>query len=122
MSEQTPNTIKNTIELDFEELSTGEMKTRAIDFNTLMQKRRTVRDFSPRKVPREVIDACLTAGGSAPSGAHRQPWHFALISGPSIKRKKRNFTESVLLKTGLMRWRRLGQTRANPFSSTRLFS
>ena len=93
MSEQTPNPIKNTIELDFEELSTSEMKTRAIDFNTLMQKRRTVRDFSPREVPREVIDACLTAGGSAPSGAHRQPWHFALISDSSIKREIRSAAE-----------------------------
>ena len=93
MSEQTPTTLKNTIELAFEELSTGEMKTRAIDFNTLMQKRRTVRDFSPRQVPREVIDACLTAGGSAPSGAHRQPWHFALISDPSIKREIRTAAE-----------------------------
>ena len=69
------------------------MKARAIDFNTLMQKRRTVRDFSPREVPREVIDACLKAGGSAPSGAHRQPWHFALISDPSIKREIRSAAE-----------------------------
>ena len=85
MTEQT----LNTIELVFEELSTAEMKVRAFDFNALMQRRRTVRDFSCREVPREIIDACLTTAGSAPSGANRQPWHFALISDPSIKREIR---------------------------------
>lgn len=74
-----------TIELEFEELPETEMKTRALGFNALMQKRRTVREFSSRVIPREVIDACLTTAGSAPSGANRQPWHFALISDPAIK-------------------------------------
>jgi iodotyrosine deiodinase len=78
-----------TIELAFEEHSPEQMKSRALDFNTLMQKRRTVRDFSSREVSREVIDACLAAAGSAPSGANRQPWHFALISDPAIKHKIR---------------------------------
>ena len=83
----------NTIELAFEELSEEEMKTRALEFNALMQRRRTVRDFSSREVPRELIDICLTAAGSAPSGANRQPWHFALISNPDIKRKIRSSAE-----------------------------
>jgi len=90
MTEQTPKTI----ELTFDELAEKEMKARALDFNALMQKRRTVRDFSPREVPREVIDACLTAAGSAPSGANRQPWHFALISDPAIKQEIRSAAET----------------------------
>lgn len=84
----------NTIELDFEELSETEMQARALDFTTLMQRRRTVRDFSPREVPRAVIDACLATAGSAPSGANRQPWHFALISDPAIKREIRIAAEA----------------------------
>jgi len=93
MTEQTPIAIKSTIELIFEELSEEEMKARALDFNALMQRRRTVRDFSSTEVARDVIDACLTAAGSAPSGANRQPWHFALISNPAIKREIRSAAE-----------------------------
>ena len=90
MTKQPPKTI----ELVFEELPESEMKARALDFNAQIQKRRTVRDFSRREVPREVIDACLTAAGSAPSGANRQPWHFALISSPAIKREIRGAAET----------------------------
>ena len=90
MTSQIPNTIK----LTFEELSVAEMKSRALEFNTLMQRRRTVRDFSARAVPREIIDACLSAAGSAPSGANRQPWHFALISDPAIKYEIRAAAET----------------------------
>lgn len=90
MTKQAPNTI----ELAFEELSAEEMRARAIDFNELMQRRRTVRDFTSRAVPREIIDACLTAAGSAPSGANRQPWHFALISSLAIKREIRSAAET----------------------------
>ncbi len=82
-----------TVELPFVELSEAEMISRAQEFNTLMQRRRTVRDFSSRPVPRAVIDACLDTAGSAPSGANRQPWHFALISDPAIKRKIRTAAE-----------------------------
>ena len=85
--------ILNTIELVFRELPEEEMKNRALDFNALMQRRRTVRDFSSREVPRELIDVCLTAAGSAPSGANRQPWHFALISNSDIKQKIRSAAE-----------------------------
>jgi len=84
----------NTIELDFKEFSEDEMQARAVEFNSLMQRRRTVRDFSSRAVPRAVIDACLKTAGSAPSGANRQPWHFALISDASIKQKIRSAAEA----------------------------
>ena len=93
MTKQSPPTIKSTIELAFKELPEEEMKARALVFNALMQRRRTVRDFSSREISRDVIDACLNAAGSAPSGANRQPWHFALISDPSIKREIRSAAE-----------------------------
>lgn len=82
-----------TKELPFVELSEETMRSRAREFDALMQGRRTVRDFSARDVPREIIDNCLAAAGSAPSGANRQPWHFALISDPAIKREIRAAAE-----------------------------
>ena len=51
-----------------------------------MRRRRTVRDFSDRPVPRDVIDRCLLAAGTAPNGANRQPWKFVVIGDPEIKR------------------------------------
>ena len=93
MTKQSPATIKSTIELAFKELPEEEMKARALVFNALMQRRRTVRDFSSREISRDVIDACLNTAGSAPSGANRQPWHFALISNPVIKREIRSAAE-----------------------------
>jgi nitroreductase len=74
---------------DFREYPTDEMKRRAAAFYADMRRRRTVRDFSDRPVPREVIEDCLRAAGSAPSGANMQPWHFAVVSDPAIKREIR---------------------------------
>ncbi|MBA3882342.1 MAG: nitroreductase family protein [Chthoniobacterales bacterium] len=54
-----------------------------------MQQRRTVREFSPRAVPREVIEDCLRAAGSSPSGANLQPWHFVAIADGSVQREIR---------------------------------
>lgn len=83
----------STIALPFEELPEERMLDNARSFNALMQRRRTVRDFSARDVPREIIDACLAAAGSAPSGANRQPWHFALVRDPAIKHEIRQSAE-----------------------------
>lgn len=66
-----------------------EMQQRAIDFRTHMQRRRTVRHFSDRPVPREVIEECLLTAGTAPSGANMQPWHFVVVSDPHIKHEIR---------------------------------
>jgi len=66
-----------------------EMKQRAIDFRLHMQRRRTVRDFSDRPVPREVIEECLLVAGSAPNGANLQPWHFVVVSDPRVKHEIR---------------------------------
>ena len=74
---------------DYRAYSSDEMRERARVFNQQMQRRRTVRDFSDRPVPREVIESCLRTAGSAPSGANLQPWHFVVVSDPAIKRKIR---------------------------------
>ena len=63
-----------------------EMIGRARAFNAEIQRRRSVREFSDRAVPRELIEQCLLAGGSAPSGANLQPWQFVVVSDPAVKR------------------------------------
>ena len=65
------------------------MKRRAEDFYDEIRRRRTVREFSNRLVPREIIEDCLRAAGTAPSGANMQPWHFVVVSDSAIKRKIR---------------------------------
>ncbi|MGE0883949.1 MAG: nitroreductase family protein [Blastocatellales bacterium] len=67
------------------EIEPEEMKRRAEEFRRQMQRRRTVRYFSDRTVSREVIEDCLLAAGTAPSGANLQPWHFVVVSDPAIK-------------------------------------
>jgi nitroreductase len=66
-----------------------EMKQRAIALRKEMQRRRTVRHFSERPVPREIIEECLLTAGTAPNGANLQPWHFVVVSDPRIKRQIR---------------------------------
>jgi nitroreductase len=66
-----------------------EMRQRAADFRREMNRRRTVRDFSDRPVPREIIEECLLAAGTAPSGANLQPWQFVVVSDPRVKREIR---------------------------------
>ena len=53
-------------------------------------RRRTVRNFSDRKLPKQVIDNCISVANSAPSGANKQPWHFVVVSNPLIKKKIKN--------------------------------
>lgn len=69
------------------------MEERAKRFRATMAGRRTVRDFSDRSVPREVIEDCLLAAGLAPNGANRQPWHFVAIQDPDLKRQIREKAE-----------------------------
>jgi nitroreductase len=70
-----------------------EMVDRARAFYETIRRRRTVRDFSDRPVPREVIEYALMAAGTAPSGANLQPWHFAVITSPQTKRRIREEAE-----------------------------
>lgn len=78
---------------EYEELSLDEMKRRASDFHRHLRKRRTVREFSSRPVPREILEDCLMAASTAPSGANQQPWHFAVVTEPSLKKKIRGGAE-----------------------------
>ncbi len=73
----------------YEPLSERETQRRAREFLERMRRRRTVRDFSDRPVPREVIELCLLAAGTAPSGANRQPWRFVVVGDPDVKRRIR---------------------------------
>jgi nitroreductase len=66
----------------------------AREFGALMQLRRTVRDFDARPVAREVIEHCIAAAGTAPSGANQQPWHFVAVSDPPVKRRIREAAEA----------------------------
>jgi nitroreductase len=69
------------------------MKERATSFRMEMQRRRTVRHFSDRPVPREIIEECLLAAGTAPNGANLQPWHFVVVSDPKLKHEIRMAAE-----------------------------
>jgi iodotyrosine deiodinase len=73
----------------YQEYPIDVMKRRAAAFYEDIRRRRTVREFSDRPVPREVIEDCLRAAGTAPSGANMQPWHFVVVADPAIKRKIR---------------------------------
>ncbi len=74
---------------EYREYAPEEMVLRASKLLAEMQRRRSVRQFSDRPVPKEVIEACLMTAGSAPSGANLQPWHFVVISDPEVKRQIR---------------------------------
>ena len=77
----------------YREYSVAEMIARSREFAADLARRRTVRRFSNRPVPRSVIEACLVAAGTAPSGAHLQPWHFVAVSDPAVKRGIREAAE-----------------------------
>ena len=81
------------IPLDWDRLDPQEALARSREFTETMEARRSVRLFSPEPVPRELIDNALTVAGTAPSGAHQQPWTFALVSDPDMKAKLREAAE-----------------------------
>jgi len=71
-----------------------EMKRRARAFYEAVRRRRTVRAFDSRPVPREVLADCLRAAGTAPSGANLQPWRFVVVRDAAIRRKIRSAAEA----------------------------
>ena len=83
-----------TIPLDqYREYGLDEMRERVTDFYEDLDRRRTVRDFSGRPVPRDIIETALKAANTAPSGANLQPWHFVVVSGAGTKKKIREAAE-----------------------------
>jgi nitroreductase len=71
------------------ELSEAQMLERARAFRELMTRRRTVRTFDARPVPRALVEDCIAAAATAPSGANLQPWHFVAVSDPQLKHRIR---------------------------------
>ncbi len=88
MADEIPN-----VALNHERLSDDEMLRRATDFAAQSQKRRSVREFSSEPIPREVLERCIEAAATAPSGAHKQPWKFVVVTEPELKTKIREAAE-----------------------------
>lgn len=78
---------------EYREYPVDEMLARAKRLAEDLTRRRTVRDFSNRPVPRELIETCIQAAGTAPSGANQQPWHFVVVSDPALKTRIREAAE-----------------------------
>ena len=92
-------TEQGFIELEWEETSLEEMQHRSKELLEIMQKRRTTRHFSTKDVPKELIERAIMCAGTAPSGAHLQPWTFVAISSQSLKEKIRSAAEEEEKKT-----------------------
>lgn len=82
------------IPYDYSRRDPREMESRARDFYSELNRRRSVRDFSPDPVPRELIELAMQTGSTAPSGAHRQPWRFVAVDDPDTKREIRIAAEA----------------------------
>ena len=79
--------------LEFTRLQPEEVVQRARDFYSAMSRRRTTRHFAADTVPREAIEFAIRTAGTAPSGAHQQPWTFVAVSDPELKRRIRDAAE-----------------------------
>lgn len=75
-------------------LTDKERLRRAQSFAEVMSSRRSVRDFAPTPVPRAIIEQCLHAAGSAPSGANQQPWRFVAVANAQLKHTIREAAEA----------------------------
>jgi iodotyrosine deiodinase len=73
--------------------SDKEMILRSSEYYETMKQRRTIREFSDKPVPREVIENCIATAGTAPNGANMQPWHFVVVSDKDIKKRIREAAE-----------------------------
>jgi iodotyrosine deiodinase len=90
---ESPTGLLFTSLVFYREHAPDEMQMRASAFREEMQRRRSVRHFSDRPVPRAVIEECLRAAISAPSGANLQPWHFVVVTDPDVRREIRQAAE-----------------------------
>jgi nitroreductase len=79
---------------DYREYPVDEMCSRARAFYEDVKRRRSVRQFSERPIPREVLDDCLRAASTAPSRANMQPWHFSVVGDPVVKWRIREAAEA----------------------------
>jgi nitroreductase len=88
MSEYRP------VPLDFDRLGADDMRERSQTFLDLMRARRSVRFFSEEPVPYELVRNAVEVAGTAPSGAHQQPWTFVVVSDPALKQEIRAGAEA----------------------------
>ena len=79
--------------LAFNRLEPDDIVRRAAEFHAGMATRRTTRHFSSDPVPREAIELAIRTAGTAPSGAHQQPWTFVAVSDPDLKQRIREAAE-----------------------------
>ena len=79
--------------LDFEEYSESKMRSRSESFLNEIVTRRTIREFSDRMVPIDIINNCIKTAASAPSGANKQPWQFVVVKDLGIKAEIRKAAE-----------------------------
>ncbi|MGB1944372.1 MAG: nitroreductase family protein, partial [Flavobacteriales bacterium] len=77
------------IPLKFDRLTEEEMRETADRMFERYSARRTVRHFSTEPLPMDVVRRCIQAAGTAPSGAHKQPWHFCMVTDPDLKKRIR---------------------------------
>ena len=107
----------------YREYPASEMAERAAAVYHEMNRRRTVRDFAAKPVPTGVIEECLRAAGTAPSGANMQPWHMVVVTDPAIKQRSRTDAEveerEFYEHRAPTRWRRSAPTTASRFSRRR---
>jgi nitroreductase len=89
-----PNDVRTRPLRQYRRLPEEDVRARARDFSDAVRRRRSVRDFAPDPVPRDVIEACILAAGSAPNGANRQPWHFVAVSDRAVKGRIREAAEA----------------------------
>ena len=110
----------------YREYPVEEMRRRLKDFYDDVSRRRTVREFSDRAVPRDIIEMALASASTAPSGANLQPWHFVVVSGAETKRRirvaaeaeEREFYEHRASEEWLEALKPLGTDSNKPFLET----
>lgn len=110
----------------YREYPVDEMRERVERFYRDMARRRSVREFSDRPVPRDIIESALRAAGTAPSGANLQPWHFVVVSAADTKRRiraaaeteEREFYEHRASPEWLAALQPLGTDASKPFLET----
>lgn len=87
------NTTNSFITLNFTEVSAADQRERGDAFFELLNRRRTIREYSDREVPIELIEKAIATAGTAPSGANMQPWRFVVVGDSEVKRKIREAAE-----------------------------
>lgn len=88
-------THQNVPLTDYIELSQDEMQHKADDFLATSKRRHSIRAFSTRPVPQKIIETCIKAAATAPSGANHQPWHFVAIHSSDVKKQIRQAAEEL---------------------------